>query len=177
MEGRISPPEHLFIAPSVITGAGRGVFTNAPIPKGTLIERCPVVALADEKDRARLRKTGLVQYYFLWGEKRDHAAICLGWGSVYNHSYTPNAEYSKLLEGDFMDFVALRDIRAGEEITVNYNGDAQNTNASNVPGIPSPEGKPFSVKPRIKRYLALFKRLISHTHAISVAHFAPVLYL
>lgn len=160
MEERISPPSHVYIGTSSIPGAGRGVFAGAPIRKGTVIERCPVVVLADLRDRARLRATGLVKYYFLWGARRDHAALCLGWGSIYNHSYDPNAAYSKLLEGDVMDFIAHRDIREGEEITVNYNGDSADRSPSKVPGIPSASGAPFAPRPRHLRYARLVKRML-----------------
>ena len=46
----------------------------------------------------------------------------LGYGSLYNHSYRPNARYDDE-EGRIMVFTALRDIGRGEEITVNYNGE------------------------------------------------------
>lgn len=98
------------------------MFAKEDIKSGELIESCPVLALPDTKDRARLRKTGLINYYFLWGEKRDHVAICLGFGSLYNHQYQPNAQYIKRIEEVQMDFYAVQDIKKGEEITVNYNG-------------------------------------------------------
>ena len=107
---------------SVLEGAGRGVFATKALSAGELVESCPVIALPDKGDRARLRKTGLVNYYFLWGKEREHAAICLGFGSLYNHSYEPNCRYEKRIEEGQMDFYALRDIPAGEELTVNYNG-------------------------------------------------------
>ncbi len=120
--------------------AGRGVFAEAAIAPNTLIERCPVVPLLNPKERDHLRKTGLVSYYFLWGEKRDHAAICLGWGSVYNHSFTPNARYEKRMEEGVMDFYAIRDISPNEEITVNYNGAPDDLRPLRVPGIPAEAG-------------------------------------
>ena len=48
--------------------------------------------------------------------------MALGYGSLYNHSFFPNAEYIKVWEERVIRFVALRDIRDGEEITINYNG-------------------------------------------------------
>ncbi|MDP2815464.1 MAG: hypothetical protein Q8O19_02160, partial [Rectinemataceae bacterium] len=60
----LSPKAALYIDNSKATDAGRGVFAGERITKGSLIEQCPVVALEDAKDRARLRKTGLVNYYF-----------------------------------------------------------------------------------------------------------------
>jgi SET domain-containing protein len=48
--------------------------------------------------------------------------LALGYGSLYNHSYHPNARYDDAA-GPTKVFTALRDIAAGEEITVNYNGE------------------------------------------------------
>lgn len=146
----LSPKAALYIDDSKTTGAGRGVFAGEYIREGSLIEQCPVVALEDAKDRNRLRKTGLVNYYFLWGDARDHAALCLGWGSVYNHSFTPNARYEKVMEDHRMDFYALRDIEAGEEIVVNYNGAPNNMTPLRIPGIPaSAGGMPEPRMPRV----------------------------
>lgn len=146
----LSSKAKLSIDTSKTAGAGRGVFAGERILAGSLIEECPVVALEDANDRARLRKTGLVNYYFLWGDKRDHAAICLGWGSVYNHSFEPNARYEKVMEDLRMDFYALRDIEVGEEIFVNYNGAPDNTTPLRIPGIPATEGgMPVSRTPRV----------------------------
>lgn len=140
MTDRIEAPSNLYIDASAMDGAGRGVFARQRIPQGTCIERCPVVALYDPKERKRLRKTGLVNYYFLWGEQRNQPAICLGWGSVYNHSFEPNARYEKVMDQERMDFYALRDIEAGEEITVNYNGAPADTRPLLIPGIPAAAG-------------------------------------
>lgn len=100
---------------------GRGVFTAAEVPRGSLLEICPVIVMP----RAHLKQldqTGLYDYYFLWGEEEEACAIALGYGSLYNHSYTPNALYLPDFAGQALHFIALRPIGAGEEITVNYNG-------------------------------------------------------
>jgi|GEM_PF-2368453 len=147
---RLEPSSKIYVDVSLTPDAGRGVFAGERILKGTCIEQCPVVPLHDAKDRDRLRKTGLINYYFLWGDKRDHAAICLGWGAVYNHSFTPNAVYEKVMDDLRMDFTALRDIEPGEEITVNYNGDPDNLTPLRIPGIPAHAGGiPVSKTPRV----------------------------
>ena len=146
---RLEPSSKIYVDLSTMTGAGRGVFAKERIPAGTLIEQCPVIALTDTRDRDRLRKTGLVNYYFLWGDKRDHAAICLGWGAIYNHSFEPNARYEKAMDDLRMDFTTLRDIEAGEEILVNYNGAPHNRTPLLIPGIPETAGgMPTSTLPR-----------------------------
>ena len=48
---------------------------------------------------------------------------------MYNHSYTPSAILDELFDELMIEIVALRDIRQGEEITVNYNGDPENQEA------------------------------------------------
>jgi len=146
----LQPAAKVYIDDSKTPNAGRGVFAKERILEGELIEACPVVSLDDPKDRARLRKTGLVNYYFLWGDTRDHAAICLGWGSVYNHSFEPNARYEKAMQDSRMDFYALRDIEAGEEVVVNYNGASDDKTPLRIPGIPAEAGgMPESKTPRI----------------------------
>ena len=146
MTSNIEPPEKIYIAPSSMDGAGRGVFAKERIAEGELIEACPIVALPDPKDRDRLRKTGLVNYYFLWGSDRKRAAICLGWGSVYNHSFSPNSKYEKKMSEGRMDFYALRDIAVDEEIMVNYNGDPANKTPLRIPGLPPEAGGPVPTR-------------------------------
>ena len=45
----------------------------------------------------------------------------LGFGSLYNHSYEPNAKYVRRVSKRVVEFVAIKDIKKGQEITVNYN--------------------------------------------------------
>jgi SET domain-containing protein len=105
-----------------IRGKGRGVFARRLIRRGEVIERVPVLVLAAEEVRDARSWSGLAGYCFLWGEGR--LALALGYGSLYNHSYRPNARYVDLSERTKL-FTALRDIAAGEEITVNYNGEPE----------------------------------------------------
>ncbi len=50
--------------------------------------------------------------------------MALGYGSLYNHSYQPNARYDDE-SGQTKVFSAIRDIAPGEEIVVNYNGEPE----------------------------------------------------
>jgi uncharacterized protein len=99
-----------------VKGKGRGVFARRPIRKGQVIERVPVIVLPAEEVGGG---TTLANYSFQWG--RGQAALALGYGSLYNHSYRPNARYWDVGPRT-KEFTALRDIEPGEEITVNYNG-------------------------------------------------------
>jgi SET domain-containing protein len=102
-----------------IRGKGRGVFARRPIEKGEIIERVPVLVLPAGQVGEEPERHPLADYVFEWGTRT--VALALGYGSLYNHSYEPNARYEDL-GGRTKLFVALRDIAAGEEITVNYNG-------------------------------------------------------
>jgi SET domain-containing protein len=103
-------------------GKGRGVFAQKKIHRGEIIEEAPVVVMP-ATEIEHLDKTVLQDYYFLWGENEDEAAVMLGLCSLCNHSYQPNAVFNLHPEKLTIEFVALREIEAGEEITTNYNGD------------------------------------------------------
>lgn len=88
-----------------------------------MIEICPVIVLPEE-ELSIIHNTKLHDYYFLWGDEQQQCAIVLGFGSIYNHSYQPNARYLLDYEQLTVDFYAVKDIGAGEEITTNYNGES-----------------------------------------------------
>jgi len=103
-----------------IRGKGRGVFARRPIEEGEIIERVPVIVLPVGQVGDDPGRHELAAYVFEWG--RGTVALALGYGSLYNHSYEPNARYEDRGVRTKL-FVALREIAAGEEITVNYNGE------------------------------------------------------
>lgn len=109
----------LFYKP--IQGKGLGVFSEIRIAKYEIIEYCPVLIIPKNQVEI-IHGTVLHDYYFLWDHER--AAIALGYGSLYNHSFTPNAEYIMDYAQNRLIIQALSDIPAGQEITFNYNGDA-----------------------------------------------------
>lgn len=101
---------------------GRGVFTAAPIRAGDIIEVCPVIVIP-KRELPIIHKTLLHDYYFLWGEHLEDCAIALGYGSMYNHELHPNANFILDLENLTIDIEAIKDIEAGDEITLNYHGE------------------------------------------------------
>lgn len=101
---------------------GRGVFTKEAIAAGTLVEFAPVIVMSSE-DRKLLDQTLLHDYIFEWGEKKDQCAMALGLVPVYNHSYEANCEYEMYFKKDVIAVKAVRNIKAGEELFINYNGD------------------------------------------------------
>ena len=111
MAGDITPPSSIRVGE---TPLGRGVIATAPIAKGETIEVVPVLAI-DAVD-----STGVLADYIVdLGDDSDGAALMLGYGSLYNHSEEPNAEYVHQADDEYA-FVALHDIGAGEEITISY---------------------------------------------------------
>ncbi len=111
-------PDGLRVAESP-TGAGRGVFATRAFSTGDEIERCPML-IADDGNEEEL-EAGAVGYVFGWGE--GQTALALGYGSLYNHSYEPNA--TTLETSDELIITATRNIAVGDEIYINYMGTAQ----------------------------------------------------
>jgi SET domain-containing protein len=108
------------IAIATFPGKGRGVVAQRQFRAGETIERPPVIVIPREQV-ALIRETKLASYYYEWGDDDDQGAIALGYGSLYNHSYEPNARFEFHEDQDCLEFIALRDIERGEEITINYN--------------------------------------------------------
>ncbi len=101
----------------------RGVFAVSDFNKDEIIEVCPVIVLSN-KDTVKIDSTYLYNYYFSW--QNNQSAIALGLGSIYNHSYEPNAIYKKDFLKNEIKIIAINAIKKGEEITLNYNGDPKN---------------------------------------------------
>jgi SET domain-containing protein len=105
---------------------GRGVFAARWFQAGDVIEVCPVIALSSA-DAAKLDDTQLYNYYFGWGAENKGAAIALGFGSLYNHSYDPNANYRKSEADSTISVIAVKPIAPDDEILIKYNfGDTEN---------------------------------------------------
>ncbi|WP_343303334.1 SET domain-containing protein [Chitinophaga niabensis] len=103
---------------------GRGVFTKEAIPAGTQIEVSPVLVLSGN-DTSIVDKTKLHNYIFLWGVRETRSCIALGFCSIYNHAYDPNCEYEMDFDAETMAIKTRRDIKKGEELSINYNGDIE----------------------------------------------------
>ncbi len=102
-------------------GKGRGVFANRAFAAGERVEWLPVLVIPQEQLR-HLDRTVLRDYYFAWGPSGRDGALALGFGSLYNHSYQPNARF-EICGDEAVALVALRAIDRDEEITVNYHGE------------------------------------------------------
>ena len=86
------------------------VFCGQNFRKGEIIEECYMI-ITKGGDKT------LEDYYF--DAKRKYALLT-GFGSIYNHSDEPNADYSLNLKKRIGTIRAERTIRKGEEIFVSY---------------------------------------------------------
>lgn len=109
----------LYIAETSLMG--KGVFTAEKISKDSIIEIAPVIVMTG-KERKLLDQTLLHDYIFEWGEENDQCCLALGWVSVYNHSYESNCEYDMDYQARTISIRTVRNIDAGEELFINYNG-------------------------------------------------------
>nr|MBI5455972.1 SET domain-containing protein-lysine N-methyltransferase [Candidatus Levybacteria bacterium] len=121
---KIFASDKVYVNQSKIPNSGRGVFTICDIKKNEIIEKCPVIEVP-KHDMANLNESFLVTYFFYFGKKKERLAVALGFGSIYNHTHKPNAKYQIKPDENCINFIALKDIKKDEEITINYN-----------PGIP-----------------------------------------
>jgi len=101
---------------------GRGVFTSTPIAAGTFVEVAPVLVM-EAAERILLDRTLLHDYLFEWGDGRDKVIVALGYVSIYNHACPSNCEYEMDYAGKSIAIKSVRNIAAGEELFINYNGD------------------------------------------------------
>ena len=101
---------------------GRGVFTSELIAKDTVVEVAPVIVMSGT-DRQKVDETLLHDYIFEWGEGKNECCMALGYVPMYNHSYTSNCEYEMDYDQFLIRIRAVRNIAAGEELFINYNGD------------------------------------------------------
>lgn len=111
---------HLYIQQSSIPNAGNGVFTKKAFKKNDCIETASVLHIP----YTNVENTPVLNYVFSnpYEGNEDDTLIVLGYGSMYNHSKTPNITYEYDNETDLMYYKAIRNIRAGEELFLDYGG-------------------------------------------------------
>ncbi|MCG7855722.1 SET domain-containing protein [Flavihumibacter sp.] len=109
----------LFVAPT--SSMGRGVFSSENIAAGTVVEQSPVIVMS-AADRALLDQTILHDYIFEWGPDLNQCCMALGYIPLYNHSFNSNCEYEMDYEYNLIKVTTVRDIVAGQELFINYNG-------------------------------------------------------
>lgn len=104
---------------------GRGVFALRDFEEGEVIEKCPVISITPTERKA-CQKTIFANYIYPWRSTRS-GSLVLGYGSIYNHSFDPNADWKQNFKEGVMTYRAIKDIKKGEEILINYNGEPDDT--------------------------------------------------
>lgn len=108
---------------------GRGVFAAQPIASCEIIEISPVLIIEGDLACSILYSSPLSDYVYDWTrddvideDAEDVVAIGLGHTSLYNtdDNNDPNATFDINHHEKTITISALRDIRAGEEITISY---------------------------------------------------------
>ena len=105
------------------TPKGRGVFAARAFAAGEVVEECPVVLL--RKPFEVLHKE-LKTIVFHWESAEGSAAVqalALGYGALYNHSNPANLRYETDGASLVLRLIAVTDVVAGEELTINYNAE------------------------------------------------------
>ena len=109
---------------AVIPIAGRDAALSAVqrITAGTVIETTPVVPYRTKCGRDEMPDRSLPPELADLPHDWDEHHGCLVFGAMQftNHSDMPNAEFTRDIAALTMTFTALRDIEAGEEITIDY---------------------------------------------------------
>jgi hypothetical protein len=92
---------------------GRGVYARRRFRRGAIMCACPVLVWP----RGRVPDAFIWQYIWEWDGK---SGLPLGIISMCNHSPSPNMGTRCLYANRRMICRALRDIRVGEEILIDY---------------------------------------------------------
>ena len=107
---------------------GRGVVALKDLASGQLVERSPVLIIPS-RDRPVVDNTVIFTYVFMWEHHtseqdlynhRGRSAIALGYTSLLSHSFEPNCIFVRHIDEQLIDVFAKRPIRAGEELTIDY---------------------------------------------------------
>jgi SET domain-containing protein len=104
---------------------GRGVLAKKTIKAKTILEIAPVIVMPGS-DRKLLDETLLHDYIFEWGDAKQECCMALGYVPLYNHAYQSNCEYEMDFNKQLITIRTVKDVRAGEELCINYNGEWNN---------------------------------------------------
>lgn len=98
---------------------GRGVFVRKgqEIKQGEIIEVSPVI-YCPEEEYDFLEKTCLSHYIYNVPMEKKGIVVGLGYSSMYNHSFDPNADWAN--DDRMIRIWALKTIPAGKEVLIHY---------------------------------------------------------
>ena len=103
---------------------GRGVFAGKDFKRGELIEICPVIVVPDFARALNwMGHDGMMEQYYFDYDGGDRSCLALGYGSLYNHANNSNAHYEINRDAKEIIIMALRNIKKGNQIYINYGYD------------------------------------------------------
>jgi uncharacterized protein len=109
-------PPYLLVRDSPI--AGRGIFTTRAFRTGETI--CIVTGEVVDEPEALRREREEQNWYIYWNHAEHYIDVAdSGLGRYVNHCCTPNAVTAPR-DNASVTLVALRDIAAGDELTIDY---------------------------------------------------------
>lgn len=111
----ILPPRKTQIRPSLIDGYG--VFATEDIAEGEVFEQCPFVVIESQSEESPLWH---FQHSYPKTSGRFLVMPVFGFGCAYNSSSNPNATWYELPNRKVFEYKAIKNIKAGEEIYVDY---------------------------------------------------------
>lgn len=96
---------------------GYGVFICEDIEKGSIVETCYCLKTYN----SHINPTTDYLFENVIDSNPNESVLALGYGSIYNHNDDPNVAWRKPFQGKpFIQFYALKDIKKGEELFINY---------------------------------------------------------
>lgn len=106
-------PYHKLYFKFIDSSIGFGVFTDSKIYKDQTVEICYCLP-------ASPNDSYYSNYLFTITDTIEDFLVT-GFGSIYNHSYNPNMIWGIIdIKLRVINFVAIKDIEIGEELTLNY---------------------------------------------------------
>jgi hypothetical protein len=121
----------------LVPGRGRCVFAAQDIEKGTRVLADPII-FVPKAESQHTDACVVGRYVFEWNDDGD-LCVVLGIGSLINHGLPVNVRLDSNEEDRTMDFFAVRDIAAGEELVYDYGHDA--AELATYYGIPTHDGR------------------------------------
>ena len=109
-------PNNLYVKKTKFKGYG--VFSEIDIKAGEVIETCYCIKVGPDPSEE------IMDYAFNYPQGKllpeAELVLPLGFGCVYNHDDNNNAHWQDSKEPYHFDFIAVKDIKAGEEICTFY---------------------------------------------------------
>ena len=100
---------------------GLGVFTREPLAADAVVERCAVLESMVRSVRGRPAPQMVRYMYRGWKQFPDVSFMPAGFGTMYNNGERCcNVRWELDMNSRCLSFHAIRDIEAGEELTIDY---------------------------------------------------------